>query len=188
VPCFWPRDLLSADLPQARIITWGYDAKTAKLFDVVSVANLTSHAVKLCTELAHLRHEVKERPIFFVTHSMGGIVIKKVVLHSNESNMTDISPITGDTRGIIFMGTPHAGSEHADLGSLVVKIVKISFQQVNSSMLNELRLHSPDRQDLEQRFNALLLRRRQTKTAIEVRCFCETEPMSAVSGLVRHTI
>ncbi|KAF2272404.1 uncharacterized protein EI97DRAFT_470491 [Westerdykella ornata] len=183
--CFWPADLLPTDLPRARVITWGYAARTINLVDVVSQAPLKSHADKLCTELSNLREGIEQRPLFFVAHSLGGIVTKRAILHSSESNLEGIAAIGEGTRGVVFMGTPHDGSGYADVGSFLINLVKIFIRhQLNNQVIEGLKSHNREIQELERRFNQLLLRRRPTKTAIEARCFCETEPMNAVVGLV----
>ncbi|KAI4937014.1 uncharacterized protein J4E92_001739 [Alternaria infectoria] len=184
-PCFWPKDLLPIDLPDARIITWGYAAATIKALNVVSIANPTQHAEKLCSELASLRVGVLDRPILFVAHSMGGIVAKKALLNSQDSNVDSIAPLVDDTRGIVFMGTPHCGSKSADVASFLAKIVRVcTFQQVNTSMLNELQSQNPQLNELQNHFHRLLVKRMKEDCAIQVRCFYETLPLASIKDVV----
>ncbi|KAI4714817.1 hypothetical protein J4E89_000498 [Alternaria sp. Ai002NY15] len=185
IPCFWPKDLLPIDLPDARIITWGYAAATIKALNVVSIANPTQHAEKLCSELASLRVGVVDRPILFVAHSMGGIVVKKALLNSQDSNIDSIAPLVDDTRGIVFMGTPHCGSKLADIASLLAKIVHACiFQQANTSMINELQSQNPQLNELQNHFHRLLVKRMKEDSAIEVRCFYETLPLARLGDVV----
>ncbi|KAI4628931.1 hypothetical protein J4E83_003484 [Alternaria metachromatica] len=181
--CFWPRDLLPVDLPDARIITWGYAAATIKTLDVVSIANPTQHAEKLCSELASLRVGVVDRPILFIAHSMGGIVAKKALLNSQDSNVDSIAPLVHDTCGIIFMGTPHCGSELANAASFLTKIVGI-FHTVNSSMLEGLQSQNAQLQEIDRRFHQLLAKRVGTDKAVQVRCFCESVPFPGIGIIV----
>jgi hypothetical protein len=53
--CFWPRDLLSADLERARLITWGYDADIANAFQYASQDSIYGHADTLLNDLARIR-------------------------------------------------------------------------------------------------------------------------------------
>lgn len=65
----WPRDLLSADVPNARILTFGYDADVAKLGAEVTNGTMESHAADLCEVLARLRSStdsVKKDLVFFL--------------------------------------------------------------------------------------------------------------------------
>lgn len=50
----WPRDLLPADVPNARILTFGYDADVVKRGSDAQVA-MESYAADLCDALARLR-------------------------------------------------------------------------------------------------------------------------------------
>lgn len=79
------------------------------------------------------------------------------------------------------MGTPHAGSDYADWGSFLVKIIKL-FQKTNT-MLDSLRSRGSERQELENRFIQLLAGR-ETTEKIEARCFCETLSVSALGGKI----
>lgn len=73
----WLRDFLPEDLPTARIMSLGYDSRVA--FSS-SVGNIERFADQL---LAYLNRERKEpttqdRPLIFICHSMGGLVMKQV--------------------------------------------------------------------------------------------------------------
>lgn len=53
--CFWPKELLPEDLPEARIFTYGYDAKVADFFERVSQSRIGDHAKTLANDLANMR-------------------------------------------------------------------------------------------------------------------------------------
>jgi len=54
---FWPRDFLPDDIPNSRIITWGYDARVVAWKSLQTVSNRTipQYASSLCTDLSRLR-------------------------------------------------------------------------------------------------------------------------------------
>lgn len=57
----WPRDLLHQDLPNSRIMTWGYSAVIAKMLSSkdTSILSIFGHAENLLNDLAmHRRGEV----------------------------------------------------------------------------------------------------------------------------------
>jgi hypothetical protein len=87
---FWPAELLPANVPTASIITWGYATHSIKAFDCSS------------------------RIVW------AGILVKKALLQSKDSNQVDIAPITSDTRGVIFMGTPYCGPKRADFAACLL--------------------------------------------------------------------
>lgn len=72
----WLRDFLPVSIPEARILTYGYDSRVA--FGS-SASNITDFARDLLERIrAKRRKSAQERRIIFVCHSMGGIVFKKV--------------------------------------------------------------------------------------------------------------
>jgi hypothetical protein len=74
----WLRDFLPEQIPQARIMSWGYNSA---VFGTPSVGNITSFAQALLNDLKGYRPKVLEkRPLIFVCHSLGGIVFKRVRL------------------------------------------------------------------------------------------------------------
>ena len=77
---FWPQDLLPIELPNCRIVSWGYDANIDHLTSSASTATVYNHASNLLSALTDIRmtEELKKRPIIFIAHSLGGIVVKDV--------------------------------------------------------------------------------------------------------------
>lgn len=77
---FWPKELLPKVVPQTRIMTWGYDVDINHLFSSASQATVFQHAGSLLLDLANKRTSdiERRRPIIFIAHSLGGIVVKDV--------------------------------------------------------------------------------------------------------------
>jgi hypothetical protein len=74
---FWPRDLLPEDCPNARILTYGYDTKITKYTSGSTNKNsVFSHSKDFLFALG--RSHTKDRPLIFLAHSLGGIVVKEV--------------------------------------------------------------------------------------------------------------
>jgi len=55
---------------------------------------------------------VGDRPVVFVGHSMGGLIIKQMLM---EAVASEDAEFVENTRGIVFYSTPHNGSEIANL-------------------------------------------------------------------------
>ncbi len=88
----WLRDFLPADIPEARIMTFGYDSAVA--FSK-SVAKIEDKALELLNHLSAKRslaaHAGPSKPTVFICHSLGGIVVKKrSFLHMNASSIWTI--------------------------------------------------------------------------------------------------
>ncbi|KAI6080112.1 P-loop containing nucleoside triphosphate hydrolase protein, partial [Hypoxylon rubiginosum] len=125
----WLRDLLPDDLPNVRILTWGYDANT-HASDRVSCQYLYDHALDLVADLTRKRTLTNstERPIIFVAHSLGGIVVKSALIHSDAARQGaqhEHRSVKTSTYGILFMGTPHQGGNGVQLGRALVNIASI---------------------------------------------------------------
>ncbi|KAI1772656.1 hypothetical protein F4818DRAFT_453453 [Hypoxylon cercidicola] len=125
----WLRTLLPKDLPNVRIVTWGYDANTHSR-DRMNCQYLYDHALELVADLTRMRTLTNstERPIIFVAHSLGGIVVKSALIHSDAARqgaLYEHRSVKTSTYGIIFMGTPHQGGNGVQLGRALVNIASI---------------------------------------------------------------
>ncbi|KAJ4018867.1 hypothetical protein NW761_014936 [Fusarium oxysporum] len=126
----WPKQLLSEDLPKARIFTFGYDADVTKrnLNEEVTKGTMDSHAADLCEKLAGLRSKTEnsDRPLVFIAHSLGGLVCASMVVKGALGDGTDNpSLIANHTRGMVFLGTPFHGSPVAPWGKAISSMVSI---------------------------------------------------------------
>jgi hypothetical protein len=117
----WLRDFAPEDIPRARFITYGYDT-----------AVVASHSNQGVHELAHTlldglvtfrqRTQTQQRPLLFVCHSLGGVVLKEALVMS--SKVTDVKQkklleVMTVTYGLIFMGVPNLGLKHNQLETVV---------------------------------------------------------------------
>ena len=78
----WLRDLLPEKIPRARVWTWGYDSRTHTRShrEYLTTKRLYDHGKELVFDLDGARRESNshQRPIIFIAHSLGGIVVKNV--------------------------------------------------------------------------------------------------------------
>jgi hypothetical protein len=73
----WLRDFLPSQLPSARIMSFGYNSDTALSNSVTDIDGVANTLLFRLRGLRPLEVE-KKRPIVFISHSLGGIVVKKV--------------------------------------------------------------------------------------------------------------
>lgn len=58
------------------------------------------------------RRDATDRPLIFVAHSLGGIVVKEMLRRSQGSHSHDhLRQIASATNGMVFFGTPHSGAD-----------------------------------------------------------------------------
>ena len=126
---FWPSQLLPPVIEEekARILVYGYDADVMSFTDGVSRDKIHNHAEHLIAELCANRRirKATERPIVFIAHSLGGLVVKRALIYSSEvrgSHTEHLRSIHVSTYGILFLGTPHMG---ADLASWCSRLQRI---------------------------------------------------------------
>ncbi|KAJ5827060.1 hypothetical protein N7447_003823 [Penicillium robsamsonii] len=127
--CFWPTDLLPDVLAsqRPRILTYGYNANVTAFTDGASRDTVVSHAETLASTLAANRSlkDCSNRPIVFICHSLGGLIVKRALIYSRSlsSEKTEhLRSVYVSTFGILFLGTPHNGSDIAKWGLLLQNI------------------------------------------------------------------
>ena len=162
---FWPGQLLPpiVEEEKARILVYGYDADVTSVTDGVSKDKIHNHAEGLVAALCANRGPQKatERPIIFVAHSLGGLIVKRALIYSSEirGNKTEhLRSIFVSTYGILFLGTPHRGADIAEWGSrlericgtmLPKRLVDTQPQLVHALKANSETLQNIDRQFIQ---------------------------------------
>jgi triacylglycerol esterase/lipase EstA (alpha/beta hydrolase family) len=112
---FWP-DWLANDVPQLVLHTLGYDASPVGWLG--STMPLTERAPNVLTELQ--TRELVEGPIVFICHSLGGLLVKQLLRHALEMQNEAWRKIANQTKAVVFLATPHRGS---NLASIIGNIV-----------------------------------------------------------------
>ncbi|XP_064600503.1 protein SERAC1-like [Liolophura sinensis] len=109
----WPKDWLAADCRHLRIFSVEYETNlsdwTARCPWESDVRSLRTRSTVMLKKLK--KAGIGKRPIIWVGHSMGGLLIKKIIEESLfEEGAQDIR---NNTRGFIFYSVPHRGSQLA---------------------------------------------------------------------------
>lgn len=160
----WPRDLLPKAIPAARVITWNYDADIMRFFNKTGQNTILKHAENFLLDLAGERAEEDgiepDRPIIFVGHSLGGLVIKQALItareHENIQNANDdYANILKNTVGIIFLGTPHKGSDQAKWDGIATNLAKVLRKDHNDTIIDALSRGSSTLENLQSSFTGI---------------------------------
>lgn len=113
-PEFWP-DWLADDVPGIAVWSVGYPA-AASWWQRGSAMSLSDRAANLLPALAN-ETKLTSGNIVLVGHSLGGLVIKEMMRQADsESPHKDrVASFLRRVRQVVFMGTPHLGSDQAKL-------------------------------------------------------------------------
>ncbi|RPB08257.1 hypothetical protein P167DRAFT_468139, partial [Morchella conica CCBAS932] len=115
----WLRDFLPQSFPQARIMAFDHSSAWSMDAPVKSVEVCGEQLLHVLNTRRDTAEEMK-RPIIFIGHSFGGIIIKKVrplkflCLLSRARRPEQKSML-----GAIFLGVPHDGSRLTSVGKLI---------------------------------------------------------------------
>ncbi|XP_020591280.1 uncharacterized protein LOC110032106 [Phalaenopsis equestris] len=161
---FWPGEWLSADFPQARLFTLRYKTKLTQW----TGASLPLQEVSTMLLDRLLAAGIGDRPIVFVTHSMGGLVVKQMLY---QAKLNKLNKFLDNTVGIIFYSCPHFGSKLADMPWRMGLILR------PAPSIGELRSGSPRLVELND-----FIRNLHNKGYLEVLSFTETQVTPIVEG------
>ncbi|KAL4788928.1 putative ribonuclease p/mrp subunit [Aspergillus venezuelensis] len=174
---YWPKDLLPHDFVNARIMVFGYDVAVWHPWNQVSQGWLTGYASDLLGSLSGYRADISEsRPLVFVAHSLGGLVVQQALLSARDSRERHHREIETHTIGICFLGTPHRGASLATWGERLARILNI-FKPVNCQVVSLLGPRSKALYEMRRSFYNLLEKRKDDCARIRIVCFYETIPM-----------
>ncbi|GAB7336817.1 hypothetical protein MBLNU13_g11325t2 [Cladosporium sp. NU13] len=117
----WLRDFAPEDILRARFITYGYDTSIVSSDDNQGIHEL---ARTLLDGLAIFRQrtQTQQRPLLFVCHSLGGVVLKEALVMSSkatESKHNSLHDVMLTTHGLVLMGVPNLCLRHSQLESIV---------------------------------------------------------------------
>jgi triacylglycerol esterase/lipase EstA (alpha/beta hydrolase family) len=123
---FWPQWLYddlnarseSGFRPPVGVWSLGYPAEVFRVmfFSKNRDDSVPQRARQLVDTL--LSHGLANRPIIFVVHSLGGILVKQMLRSSRDAGdprLSDFPKLALSTRLVIFLATPHTGSSMARL-------------------------------------------------------------------------
>ncbi|KAE9364277.1 hypothetical protein N431DRAFT_355121, partial [Stipitochalara longipes BDJ] len=158
----WLRDLLPQSLPNIRIMTYGYDADVINFFSNTSKSSIFQHSINLLEDLQLERDtpEEKRRPIIFVGHSLGGLVVKDALSKSNEYRSNNRNPraasILTSTTGVVFLGTPHRGGNQVDWAKIATGLATVVYKDNNKRIVDALSRGSEVLERLQDSFSSIV--------------------------------
>lgn len=158
----WPKWL--ADDFDCSVFLVAYDAALSRWID--SAMPLPDQGDSVL-EMLSSEPKLKDRPLILVGHSMGGLVIKTAIHHGLTKGVERYENIVNQIRGVVFVGTPHKGSQLATLATLFSPVLRTNTQVKN------MQKHDPHLRSLNQQFLAYYSK--QPAGKVSVLTFAETQ-------------
>lgn len=161
---FWP-EWLAEDFPGLAVWSFGYESTVIHwLKDADSLENLAASALALLQAKG-----LGERPLLFVTHSLGGIVVKHMIDAAVTPPNGEYTNIAEKTSGIEFIAVPHRGTKIVDHWLILIRAIWAQHKD-----LEKIRWADDALMQLHKRFISF----RTTKEgSLYIRSFCEKKKL-----------
>ncbi|OTA93958.1 hypothetical protein M434DRAFT_395188 [Hypoxylon sp. CO27-5] len=141
----WIRDTLPKSLPHIRPILYGYDTTLVKSQSFQSIFDI---ALGLISHLkANGWASPTCKPLAFLAHSLGGIVLKQAFV-SLAHRIKHDDPILHAIKGAVLFGVPNLGMEQSHLEAVVDG-------QPNKQLISDLSVNSEYLQQLDEQFGGI---------------------------------
>ncbi|KAI8631124.1 hypothetical protein F5Y19DRAFT_473523 [Xylariaceae sp. FL1651] len=113
----WIRDGLPKDIHGIRSVLYGYDTK---LYESQSFQDISDLASEFINQLqAYGWNSSSAKSVAFVSHSLGGLVLKKALVQLASSSNENYKTLLNVIRGALFFGVPNLGMEQASFHTIV---------------------------------------------------------------------
>ena len=120
---FWPKQWLPTEsrLKNVRIFSYGYNSDWGEKQGSAATVHDFGQALlaDICNTLC-FSQDVPKNPLVLIGHSMGGIVLKKMVLLARQDPM--YHHVAARIHSLFFLATPHRGADSAKFLSYMLKI------------------------------------------------------------------
>ena len=153
---FWPPWLGEEDgLSSFRLFTFGYNSNyrgactNLNIFDFAK--DLLFQILTFSDALGADQPPLGHRAIFFIAHSMGGLVVKKAYVLGKQDH--EYADIISRVYGIIFLATPHRGAQYAKTLNNILSTAP--FGSSSKAYVADLDVHSSTLQDINEQFRVL---------------------------------
>jgi hypothetical protein len=156
-------------------MVWGYDTMVTRgPGQAANKSGLFTHGQNLLYSLS--RERTQRKPIIFIAHSLGGNLVKELLSYADASKEREFLEIVEDLSAVVFLGTPHRGSDVAHIGDIARRVVSALRIDTSPAILDSLGLRNEDLYRNQQSFTRIWDERR-----FEVKTFQESKGLSGVN-------
>lgn len=127
--------VLAADFPTCNVWALSYSAVFTEWSNNPNFNELPRHCVDVLNYLGG--KGIGQRPVIFVCHSLGGIVVKEILHISSDNTFPRMRSVFENTKAVSFIATPHKGSKWADLIGNINKVLPFVRPSVRIAELKE---------------------------------------------------
>ncbi|KAH7129663.1 ankyrin repeat-containing protein, partial [Dactylonectria estremocensis] len=114
----WLRDFLPKDVPNIRVLLYGYDTTLPGSLSKQSIEDLGGALLEQI--IAYRASDgTSHRPIIFTGHSLGGLLIKEALVRARRRRSNANSDLSKASYGLLFFGVPNLGLRNNQLRTLV---------------------------------------------------------------------
>lgn len=144
----WIRDELPQYLPMVRFILYGYDTVLRPSNSFQTIPDLANSLIN--TLKAEGWTSPTSKPLMFLAHSLGGVLLKQTLLMLAGSGQKDMF-IANLVRGAIFFGVPSHGMAMNDIFAM------LGDQPNKDALVTEISRNSDYLPQLEKQFSGISL-------------------------------
>lgn len=157
---FFPK-WLGEEFPNIGVWSLGYEASSSNWKG--STMPLVDRATNVLARVESAG--IGNRPVIYIVHSLGGLVIKQALSHALGYGNPQWENIAKNTKAIMFLATPHSGSDISNYVKYLGKVYRASVT------VEELESHHPQLRNLNTWF-----RNNCGKLGIDIEVLFEKEP------------
>ncbi|EFX04600.1 ankyrin repeat protein [Grosmannia clavigera kw1407] len=140
----WLVDDQDAYPANIRMLLYGYDTSlvASKSFqDISDIGERLAISIKSMRKPERNKSQVRPRPIVFIAHSLGGLIVKEAICHMATNDIFNAKCVYG----LVFFGVPHHGL-------LVEPWLRMVNKQANAALVESLQPGSRILQRLDKHF------------------------------------
>jgi len=152
---FWP-NWLTEEYPHIACHTLGYPAA---LFEKWAKKEMDIYE-RATSALDYMTSKgIGERPIIFIVHSLGGILLKQIIRKTNDTNDEDWQAVGAATKLVVYLSTPHTGAALAS-------VLHFALPKLSSSHIDLLKNDNGALHDINQSYRSHCEKTADLKTVV----------------------
>ncbi|KAK1977851.1 hypothetical protein LZ30DRAFT_243022 [Colletotrichum cereale] len=113
----WLRDYIPRDIPNVRVLLYGYDTSLLKSESRKSIEDMGRFFLEALSAFRANNHS-NRRPIIFIGHSLGGLLVKEALVYAHKKQ-DGLHDVFETCCGLLFFGVPNHGLRNEQLRSIV---------------------------------------------------------------------